>query len=49
LELSADEHWARYSRKVRWLAARFYAGVDSLSDLSAMLPPAIVQMIFSLR
>lgn len=28
--------WAAESRRVRWAAARYYAGVDSLDDLRAM-------------
>lgn len=31
--LSTTPGWATCSRKVRWLAARYYAGVDSVDEL----------------
>jgi hypothetical protein len=31
--LSSEEWWSKQSRKVRWLAARYYAGVESLDEL----------------
>jgi len=39
--LSLVPGWAAQTRKVRWLAARYYAGVDSLSQLQEMAEPQI--------
>lgn len=38
-ELSKVAHWAAQSRKVRWLAARYYAGVESLAELRSHSTP----------
>ena len=32
-ELSKVGHWAQLTRKVRWLAARYYAGVETYDEL----------------
>ena len=34
-ELSKFGFWAAQSRKMRWIAARYYAGVESLDELTA--------------
>lgn len=34
-ELSRESWWASQSVKMRWIAARYYAGVESLLDLRA--------------
>jgi hypothetical protein len=31
--LSSEPHWATKSKSVRWLASRYYAGVDTLEQL----------------
>lgn len=40
-ELSKESFWAGQPRKVLILAARFYAGVDSLDQLRSMAEPAV--------
>lgn len=34
-ELGKVGSWAKESRKVRWLAARYYSGADQIEDLKA--------------
>jgi len=40
--LSMVPGWAAQTRKVRWLAARYYAGVDTLDQLLEMAEPQFV-------
>ena len=39
--LSSESYWATKSRSVRWLAARYYAGVDRLEQLKAACVPSV--------
>ena len=60
-ELSKESFWAGYSDKVRWCAARYYAGVEGVDDLQArgrvvcewqrvpVLTEAEIRMIIQLR
>jgi hypothetical protein len=34
--LMSEEWWAAQGRKVCWLAARYYVGIDSFNDLMAL-------------
>ena len=34
-ELSRESWWASQPRKMRWIAARYYAGVESFEELKA--------------
>lgn len=36
LTLTSEPFWASLSRRVRWAASRYYAGVDSLNQLRAL-------------
>jgi hypothetical protein len=41
--------WGTQSRKVRWLAARYYAGVDTVDELLELLNPILVREVIRLR
>jgi hypothetical protein len=47
-ELSRVAWWAEQSRKVRWLAARYYIGVDSAAVLRELVPD-MAETIIDLR
>jgi len=40
--LSGEKWWASQSRAMRWIAARFYAGVESLDELLDRAKPHMV-------
>lgn len=40
--LSLEFHWAKESRRVRWLAARYYSGADSHDVLRSHSEPSPV-------
>ncbi len=44
--LSAEQWWANQSRTMRWIAARFYCGVESLEDLRSRAKPHIYRSRF---
>ena len=44
--LSGEKWWASQSRAMRWIAARFYAGVESLDELHDRAKPHIVNTYY---
>jgi hypothetical protein len=39
--LSGEQWWSSQSRAMRWIAARYYAGVESIEDLFERAKPHI--------
>jgi hypothetical protein len=44
--LSVEQWWMNQSRAMRWIAARFYCGVESLEDLRSRAKPHIYRSRF---
>ena len=48
-ELSQCDWWASQTRKVRWLASRYYTEVDTLDQIRKYLTQEQVAFIINLR
>ena len=47
--LSTEPWWAAQTQAVRWLASRYYAGVDSVTELWALTKPIPISRDYTLK